>query len=123
MRLYAYMDSVYMQACQNADKKYGIGSLSTVFCNTSEIEPSTNKWNIKLSYTGGADTRQSEFKFRYSPNDATPEMTFDKEQPELHYVSCTQICIHTLVREGISENWELAKIIGHEKLETCSRYL
>ena len=93
-----------MQACQNADEKYGIGSLNTVSCNTSEVEPSKNKWNIKLSYTGGADTRQGEFKFMYSPNDATPEMTFDKEQPELHYVSFTHRRIHTLVREGISEN-------------------
>ena len=98
-----------MQACQNADKKYGIGSLSTVSCNTSEIDPSTNKWNIILSYTGGADTRQSEFKFRYSPSDATPEMTFDKEHPELHYVSFTLRCIHTYICEGISENGKISK--------------
>ena len=112
-----------MQACQNTGAVYGIGSLSTVFCNTSEIEPSMNKWNIKLSYTGGADTRQSEFTFMYSPKDATPEMTFDKEQPELHYVSCTHRRIDTYVHEGISENGKFVKCIGHKKFETYSQYL
>ena len=95
MILYAYMDPVCVQACQSTGANYGIGSLSTVSCNTSETDPSTNKWNIILSYTGGADTRQSQFTFMYSPSDATPEMTFDKEQPELHYVSSTLRRIHT----------------------------
>ena len=95
MRLYAYMDPVCVQACQSTGANYGIGSLNTVSCNTSEIDPTKNKWNIILSYTGGADTRQSQFTFMYSPSDATPEMTFDKEQPELHYVSFTPRRIHT----------------------------
>ena len=91
-----------MQACQDTSVIFGIGSLSTVSCNTSEVEPSKNKWNIKLSYTGGVQNRQSEFTFMYSPNDATPEMTFDKEEPRKHYVSFTRKRIHKI---SISENY------------------
>ena len=76
-----------MQACQDTAQKFGIGCLNTVSCNTSDIDPTKDKWNIKLSYTGGAGSRQSEFTFMYSPKDATPEMTFDIEQPKIHYVS------------------------------------
>ena len=81
--------TLYTQACQKANNKnnYGIGDISTVSCNASQSKPSQNKWTIKLSYTGGTDSRQSDFTFMYSPKDTTPEMTFDKEHPGLDYVS------------------------------------
>ena len=81
--------TLHTQACQKAGNNvnYGIGDISTVSCNASQSEPSQNKWTIKLSYTGGTGSRQSDFTFMYSPKDATPEMTFDQEKPGLDYVS------------------------------------
>ena len=79
--------TLYTQACQKADKNYGIGDISTVSCDAGQSDPSQNKWIIKLLYTGGTDGHHSDFTFVYSPDDTTPEMTFDKEHPVLDYVS------------------------------------
>ena len=84
--MYTYVCTC-VQACQKADKNYGLGDISTVSCDVSQSTPSNNTWIIKLSYTGGSDGRKCDFTFVYSPSDAQPELTFDQEKPGLDYVS------------------------------------
>ena len=84
--------TLYIQACQNGGENWGLGDISTVSCDAGQSDPSQNKWTVKLSYTGGTDNRHSDFTFMYSPNDTTPEMTFDREDPVLDYVSFTSFC-------------------------------
>ena len=78
-----------MQACQKMGilYTYGLGDITTVSCDASQSDPSKNNWTIVLSYTGGTDNRESNFTFKYTPNNVHPVMNFNGEIPPLHYVS------------------------------------
>jgi hypothetical protein len=73
-------------ACQKDGKNtYGLGDIKTASCDASQSDPSKNEWTIKLSYTGGQDSRKCDFNFKYKSSESTPEMTFDQEKPQLDY--------------------------------------
>ena len=103
-RSYVYQCVCLAQACQKDGKNtYGLGDIKTASCDASQSDPSKNEWTIKLSYTGGQDSRKCDFNLKYKPSESTPEMTFDQEKPTLDYVSL----VHKGARTGSSLHYLL----------------
>ena len=81
----------------DGSNKFGIGSDSDVTFDVSQSDPANNLWKVVVSYGGGQQGRQSKVEYDHS---STTGMTFEKENPELTYVSFQ-------IMQTMSYSWRL----------------
>ena len=68
-------------------EQFGLGSMDTAQYTVTNFDPSAKYFSMSVTYSMGAEGRQTVVSFVYNQTAQTPDFVWDSEIPSNHYVS------------------------------------